>query len=1028
MTTTGLGPRWRHVARVLRAETATTRGARRALNDLLDYTGAALASAGYDVGQLSPEAAGWTRTVEANIVPPLETLFTSAFKAASRGVTNPGPYAVRHLEAVTNRLAGIPDEIFDLMRGELALGREAQESIPELAARVDGLLRDGDRWKNRAMLIARTEVIGANNAGGFDASRQTARVLGVDESQVVCEWLATSDGRTRETHADADGQQVLGIDTYFNVGGYELAYPGDPGGPPEEVCNCRCTALYHMPGDAGYPEGLTASATLTAVPRQETQMAEQPPEADAPDDEMLGVIIAALPAPGDPVHGIGPEEKHATLLFFGTPDENAGLTDEARTLLAEACATAAIDFAPSEAPVTGVENLGDDGAVVWMLDPASFGDLRAALLAQPGIQDLLDGVEQYPEFMPHVTVGYPAEDAEVLTDELLDAAKAVTEITFDRLAVWWGTSRSEFPLGGEAPEEEPMDSTDTEQIEAGANILLTARQAGITSDPLAAQRQVLALIDAGLTRAQIEAALTEPVRPLSTLEYAVPPPGDAPAGGPEAAQDIPADGPAFYGIIWPEGVQSGDARAIDTAASVWRDLPLPLMAQDAQAPGHDGAVRVGRIDTLVRDDSTYTVPVIRYAGVWDTSEAAIETARQVDKRIVRGISVDGDAMTVELRGSDGQPLDPMTDEFPEDGVVVEVAAEVRIAGGTVCSIPAFHQAYIANGTLADRTDPEPGWNEDGTPKDNLIGEPAEQEVPEVPVDVEGEEVPVAASAAPAWTLTASAGLGLVAEARYFSNPGLTEPTPLTVDDDGRVYGHLATWGTCHIGIDGICQEPPVSMSNYAYYAKGVVHTDDGKRPRVGGLTMGTGHAPMNANARVAAEHYDNTGSRVADIAIGQDGLGIWFSGKVCPGTTPEQVYQMRAAGAVSGDWREVVRYSGDLELVAALVVNVPGFAIHAPAVAASGDRAVALVASGVVHPTGTQAARGEVLTVPVGPESTRVITDAVEASLALRTRARAVQARVRGQRAATARRRLAALQARENHQRVAAAAARLRKV
>ncbi|GAS98810.1 Gp8 [Mycolicibacterium canariasense] len=52
-------------------------------------------------------------------------------------------------------------------------------------------------------------------------------------------WIATNDAKTRATHWAADGSRVP-IDAKFTVGGAELAYPGDPTGPPEEVYNCRC--------------------------------------------------------------------------------------------------------------------------------------------------------------------------------------------------------------------------------------------------------------------------------------------------------------------------------------------------------------------------------------------------------------------------------------------------------------------------------------------------------------------------------------------------------------------------------------------------------------------------------------------------------------------------------------------------------------------------------------------------------------------------------------------------------------------
>jgi hypothetical protein len=184
---------------------------------------------------------------------------------------------------------------------------------------------------------------------------------------------------------------------------------------------------------------------------------------------------------------------------------------------------------------------------------------------------------------------------------------------------------------------------------------------------------------------------------------------------------------------------------------------------------------------------------------------------------------------------------------------------------------------------------------------------------------------------------------------WFDDPHLTGPSPVVVTEEGRVFGHLAEWGTCHIGFDGVCIEPPPSMNEYAnFLTGGYVLCDDGSQVRVGHLTMDTGHAGPRASARVAAAHYDNTGFVVSDVNIGEDEFGPWVAGYIRPGTPPEKVAAMRAS-ALSGDWRDV-RGTGELELVAALVVNVPGFPIIAPTLAASGGRQTSLVAAGVIRP------------------------------------------------------------------------------
>ena len=86
----------------------------------------------------------------------------------------------------------------------------------------------------RLETIARTETMRASNAGAFNLYK----AWGTTQK----EWLATGDGRTRDSHAAANGQ-VVDIDQPFTVGGAAMQYPGDPNAPLSEVANCRCTVL-----------------------------------------------------------------------------------------------------------------------------------------------------------------------------------------------------------------------------------------------------------------------------------------------------------------------------------------------------------------------------------------------------------------------------------------------------------------------------------------------------------------------------------------------------------------------------------------------------------------------------------------------------------------------------------------------------------------------------------------------------------------------------------------------------------------
>lgn len=202
--------------------------------------------------------------------------------------------------------------------------------------------------------------------------------------------------------------------------------------------------------------------------------------------------------------------------------------------------------------------------------------------------------------------------------------------------------------------------------------------------------------------------------------------------------------------------------------------------------------------------------------------------------------------------------------------------------------------------------------------------------------------------APSVRLVASGGTDAPPR-EWFDDPGLTGPSPIVVTEEGRVFGHLATWGTCHIGFKDACTTPPQSMSDYAYFQTGAVLTTDGE-VAVGQITVDTGHAGLSLSARPAAAHYDDTGTAVADVCAGEDEHGIYIAGAVRSSATPEQVARLRAS-ALSGDWRTI---GGNLELVAALAVNVPGFPIPRTSLAASGGQQTALVAAGIVEVAGQQ--------------------------------------------------------------------------
>lgn len=158
------------------------------------------------------------------------------------------PAVTSYLAEVENRMVRTPEEVFNLVASEVAQGAAVGDSIPTVAARIDEVLTatGTERWRNRAVTVARTETIGALNAGRQDAFVALSQQL--DDSNFEQQWLATIDRRVRLAHANADLQRVA-LGQPFLVGGEQLKAPGDPNGSAENVINCRCTTLLVRPGE-----------------------------------------------------------------------------------------------------------------------------------------------------------------------------------------------------------------------------------------------------------------------------------------------------------------------------------------------------------------------------------------------------------------------------------------------------------------------------------------------------------------------------------------------------------------------------------------------------------------------------------------------------------------------------------------------------------------------------------------------------------------------------------------------------------
>ena len=396
----------------------------------------------------------------------------------------------------------------------------------------------------------------------------------------------------------------------------------------------------------------------------------------------------------------------------------------------------------------------------------------------------------------------------------------------------------------------------------------------------------------------------------------------------------PAPDGRWEGVIAREGEMTGDGRLIEEGALRWEALPIPLRVAFKDVGGHDGAEVCGRIETVERREGGD----IYATGTFDLGSAVgAEAFRQVSGQVSNGVSIDTDDVTFRIMAKADMPEADVADSGdeadPEGRVKVAamsssdeltVIESARLRAATLVAVPAFATARVYAAGQAPSTSETPERDENGDSESKMASS--------------ADGGPLSRD-----SLTAAAIPTAPPEA-WFKDPQLTGPTALVVEDDGRVYGHIAAWGTCHIGQIGKCVEPPTSPSNYAYFRTGALRTAEGTSVAVGHLTMGTGHAGPRDSANAAAEHYDNTGTVFADVAAGEDAYGIWVAGSLRPGISAEQVRVARSA-PISGDWRTI---RGSLELVGALAVNVPGFPVPRPQGLLASGEVKSLQASGVV--------------------------------------------------------------------------------
>lgn len=169
---------------------------------------------------------------------------------------------------------------------------------------------------------------------------------------------------------------------------------------------------------------------------------------------------------------------------------------------------------------------------------------------------------------------------------------------------------------------------------------------------------------------------------------------------------------------------------------------------------------------------------------------------------------------------------------------------------------------------------------------------------------------------------------------WFSPPGeIPTDKRITITADGRVYGYVALWNSCHVGMPG-CQAPPKgSPTNYELAHQGQTELADGTLLATANVGGGSGHASPDPNMspESVAKFYENTSTQLMRVRYGEDDKGLWFAGALWPDINDMDRARILAS-SVSGDWRWLAGWrntASGYDFSGACFVNVPGYPMQA---------------------------------------------------------------------------------------------------
>lgn len=198
------------------------------------------------------------------------------------------------------------------------------------------------------------------------------------------------------------------------------------------------------------------------------------------------LVIVAIPEKDDRVWKISSEKvPHLTLLFLGDAESNPNV-EEIMKFVQHAVNVS--EHGPFYLDVDHRDVLGVDQADVLFFSKRSWNlkwikHFRHQLLQNDAIRAAYESVQdQFPEWRPHLTLGYPESPAVELPDDGYN--HPIYSVSFDRIAVWTGDFegpdfRLEWPE--RADEELPimMSSLNQARVQAGLEAVQQLKHHGV---------------------------------------------------------------------------------------------------------------------------------------------------------------------------------------------------------------------------------------------------------------------------------------------------------------------------------------------------------------------------------------------------------------------------------------------------------------------------------------------------------------------------------------------------------------------